>query len=342
MSVRWFDGFDFVATAHLPNDYRAVAGGVTIGTGRDSTSGAEGATNADSMIRDCAPTNAVRGAVGMAIYVSAFPGAARKIFTLLDAADSPVFTLVLRTDGYLEIVRGGSVANTPYLTSSTLIGVADWTYVEIGFQLASSDGTLVLRVDGILHVQSGALAYDPPLTWAAVELFPDEGLDDLYIVDGSGAANWLLTPQRVWSVAPGSVGDVADWTSSSGVGPVDDIDESPHNSDTDYIWAAGDEEISTFIMALTGTMALGPIHAVSLNFVARDASLSPGDVGPMSVRPVARSEGVTHTVPAISEALVLTDTYAFSRYTWTVDPATLVPWTHTTLGATQFGVERHE
>lgn len=339
MSVLWFDGFNFVNTAHLPNDYRAVAGGVTIGTGRDSTAGAEGAANTDSMIRDCAPTSATRGAVGLAVYISAFPGATRKIFTLLDAADAAIFTLILRTDGYLEIVRG--TAGAPYLTSATLMATAAWSYIEVGYRLAASSGTLVIRVNGILHIQSGTVTFDPPLTWAAVELFPDEGLDDLYIVDGAGSANWLLTPQRVWTVAPGSVGDHADWTSSSGVGQVEDIDENPANGDTDYIWADTDEAISTFIMAIVDTPP-GPIYAVSLNFVARDAALSPGDIGPTSVRPVARSGGVTHSVPAISEGLVLTDTYAFGRYTWTVDPATLSPWTAATLSATEFGVERHE
>lgn len=343
MSLLWFDGFNGVPTAQLAVDYRDVAVGVTIGAGRDTTDGAVGAANSDSMIRDCAPTSAARGAIGLAMYVSAFPGAHRKVFTLLDATDTPIFTLMLRTDGHLDIVQGGSVVNPSYIASGLTVSTGDWIYVEVGFRLAATGGMLVIRVNGILHVQSAVIAFAPPLTWAAVQYHPDEGLDDLYVVDGAGSVNWLLTPQRVWTVAPATVGDLADWTSSSGVGQVEDIDESPHNSDTDYIWASADEAISTFIMAILPAVAPGPVYGVAMTFVSRDASLAPGDVGPVRVRPVMRTGGVTQSVPAASEGLVLTDTYAQGRYTWILNPATVAPWTHADLiGDLQFGVERHD
>lgn len=342
MSVRWFDGFNNITTPQLANDYRDVSGGITVSTGRDSTTGLVGAASTDFLIRDCTPTNAIRGAVGMAIYVSTLPALDRMIFSLLDSADQAVFTLVLRTDGTLDLVSGGTPSNPSYLAGSIALPTTSWSYIEVGFELSSTDGTLVLRVDGELHVQSGIVAFVPPLTWFSVMLFPNAGLDDLYIVDGAGSPNWLLTPQRVWTVVPGSVGDNADWTSSTGMGTVDDVDETTPDNDSSYIWAEDDLAITTFIMSITPEIAPSQIHAVSLNFVARDDSLNPTELGPVGIRPVARSAGVTHPIPTASEGMLLTDTYALGRYTWTLNPATASPWTQATLGAMQFGVERHD
>jgi hypothetical protein len=334
--IVWYDGFDRIVTAQLSEDYRDTTVGCTIGTGRDSTDGVVGAANSDYMIRDCAPTNAVKGAIGFAMYVSAFPGAKRKIFTLLDATDDAILTLVLRTDGTLDLVFGSDVNNASFITSDDVLDTVAWSYVEVGWELSTSDAFMVIRVNGQLFKSGGGLN-SLITTWAAVELHPDEGLDDLYIVDGAGSPRWTLGPQRVWTVPPGAVGDLADWTSSSGVGQVEDIDDVVSDDDATYIWAENDVDVSTFLMAFDMDMMPGAVYAVSVHAVAREDG-----AGSAAVRPVARTAGVTFTVPSIDEGFALSSVYQYFRYTWLIDPGELLPWTNETVNAMQFGVERNE
>jgi len=96
-------------------------------------------------------------------------------------------------------------------------------------------------------------------------------LDGGIAVSGSGV--WPPICPDFWSAAPTGVGATSQWTSSAGGDKWLDVDETPHTSDTDYIYSTstGQTQLFTFPASGIGTVN---IRAVGIGHYLRAVSAS--------------------------------------------------------------------
>jgi hypothetical protein len=335
MILHW-DGFDRILFADLPYTFSDPA--ITISAaGRDSTSGLTSSNDTAYFYKAYSPTDATKGYVGLALYVPSLPGSPRKLIQIVDSnALTVIFTFVLKTDGTLEAFLGTEAGSSLGVTISPVVIAADWSYIEVGWFIDPALGFIYIRNENVT-VMSATDQNTASLggAWDIVRVYPGTScvVDDFYVMDGSGAPSYFIGAQQVLTVPPVTNGARLDWTSSSGVGQVEDCDDVTHDGDATYIWADsnGDKYTATFTVVSTAFV----VNGVALNAVARE------DVGvDVRLKHMVRISGVDDPAPTALESVLLTASYVRHAYVWRTNPNLGIAWSIDSINAAEFGVQR--
>lgn len=332
MTALFWDGFNHDVDASLAFRYRDISAGVSItASGRDSTNGLTGSSDADSLILDVDPATTNEGVQNLALFCSSLPSSAHGLMQVLAAGDVPILSLVLETDGTLTI-RNGDVSGSVLGTTASLITTSTWHDLEWRWHLAFGlNGTSVLKVNNAVRLNLFDLS-NSAVAWVAVKWFPGNLIfDDLAVFDGQ----IMLGPQRVLTSYAGSDGARVDWTASAGPERFQDIDETPHDGDTTYIWADANQQRSTFIFASFDELLLESVTAVALHAIARES----GPLG-TKIRHLTRIDAIDDPIPGVADAQELTADYAEYTYRWNTNPRTGIAWLIGEVNAAEWGIER--
>jgi hypothetical protein len=269
--------------------------------------------------------------VGFGFYFAAIANV--RIMSLSDGATEGI-NLRMETTGELAIYRG-----TTFLARTTGLGLtnATWYWIELKVYCHDTSGTYEVRVGGVnklsasgVDTKAGSNAYHNIATIPA----PNGTVryDDIYILDGSGAANNdFLGNMKVVGVFPnGDVGGYTDFTPSSGTDHYALVDENPTNDNTDYVESSttGHKDLWDY-GAVSGLGAA--IAGLQVNTEVRET-----DASSFSLITLIKS-GATESADS-AQAIGSTNYKTLRRISET-DPATGAAWTVSGVSAAQFGVK---
>ena len=155
-------------------------------------------------------------------------------------------------------------------------------------------------------------------------------VDDLYVLDGTGAVNNdLLGVRKVVTIFPNAAGDVNDWTGSSGADHYTLVDENPVDDDTTYIESStsSQEELWNY----TDPASIASVSGIQ---ISTDCRLT--DVSPITLETQVKS-GSTDS----SDAGQVPSGTSYSTVSRIVElnPDTSSAWDATSLNSAQFGVK---
>lgn len=240
-------------------------------------------------------------------------------------------------DGRLKLYRWQYGYDELISTSVMTAAARGWHYVELQVVQGTSNGTLNVRLNGVLAItlsaQNTTLGGGPLLT-AFVGAVPGEDclvttdVDDLYIADTSGTINnTFLGDVRVDALKPQASGALNEWTvegAASAWEAVSDGDEAT------AIRAATAGLRQTFGVEALPAMTTPAIHGVQVTLLARKT-----DAGNGRVRGLVASGAQM----AVSSDINLQEQLAWHTALFERNPNGNVPWTEGAFNAAEFGVE---
>lgn len=258
-------------------------------------------------------------------------GSGEPLFGFLDSGAAKQFDISLDSQGDLVFKRGGSTviatSDGTHRLRSTI-----WSYVEIEVTIDDSSGTVKMWIDGIQVCNVSGADTETGGTGIVREftICPTNGLDsavdldDLYITDGT-----RLGECQVVDLAPTSDGSPNTWVASTGTDEFAMVDESPANSDTDYIQTSTAGDKSFFGLSDLAAQ-FDTVHAVGVMAWMRKT-----DGTARSARGKIRS----NTDEGDAATLTLTTSYLTSYGLFNTDPQGGGAWTPTRVNALESGVE---
>ena len=337
MALRFLDSFDHYTT--LSQKWTAVTSVPTIAAGAART-GAQGmeAVRAAGAGRYVTLTLDAQGTwiVGVAFRTNLLPTVNGTLLIRTLDAGTVQGGVRLNTDGTLSLVVGAAVVATSVLAMST--GV--YYYVELKHIILNAAGTLEVRVDGAVwatfagDTQSTANATANQIAVGQVGADCGQGtwhFDDLYILDGTGAApnNDYQGNTQIEAVVPTGAGFYAEWTTLFGA-PThwQAEDEVPPDEDTSYVESATLNQRDTFAMGNI-TPVSATINGVQVLMRAR-TTLAGAD----NIARLYRAGGVDYQGADIA----LQTSYNYLREIIELDPnAGPAAWTVAAINAMEMG-----
>jgi hypothetical protein len=253
----------------------------------------------------------------------------------------------LNTDGTLSAMRptSGSASVTIGPPTSASLVQAVYTYIEIAMTIDATVGAVAIRFNGVTVMnQTGVntVGFGTALNaWNAIRIGPmgftgalpnvEIRYDDLYVLDGSGAAPWntFLGDCRVEAMSPSGPGANTGWTPSAGAN-WQCVDDAAPNGDADYTAAATAGLTDTFAtqdLLAAGTTVYGVQHCLS----AKKA-----DAGAASLAPVIRHGGTDYPGAVLNP----NTGYNVLMQIAQVNPGTSAQWTMADFNAAEFGYRR--
>jgi hypothetical protein len=348
MALLFIDSFDHYATADLAAKW-TVGAGAGLGTntvlaaagGRRSSGGLQSSAASGLSVQ---PLVSKTLAPGDATLIAGFaykPGVV--------AADYPLFTVGDNTayhcgvygtaTGALNVRRGPNYTGTVLGTTSAALPTGSFTYIEIKITISDTVGVVIIRFNGttVLSLSSVDTKDAPLLGWTQVgwHTLHNGGtaqyLDDVYVLDGTGAApgNAFLGDVRVDARVPTGAGATTAWTPSAGANYTC-VDDAAPNGDTDYV--------STTTVGATDTYALQDVAVpgATIYGVQHCLNLKKLDAGACSVAPVIRVSGTDYP----GADLAPTTSYAYGLQIAAVNPGTGAAWTESGFNAAEFGMKK--
>lgn len=330
MALRHCDSFDYYATADLLLRYTTLISSPSINTtnGRNSTGSLRGSggTRGVTKTLDAQAT----WYIGFAVRFTELPGGVFRLITLYDGTTLHL-DVRLNPSGVLTTTRNGTL-----LATGTIVLAANTYYfLEFRGTIADSGGRSVVKVNGVTDIDfTGDTRNAGNATANIIELqFGSSSatydLDDLYICDANGGVNdTFLGDVRVAALLPNGNGNSSQHTGSDG-NSTDNyllVDETPFNSDTDYVESSTAGHIDTYAMANLPSTATS-IKAIQQVIVARKT-----DAGARSARIVLRHSSTNYE----SADIALTDTYAIWTQIRDQDPSA-ASWTESNVNALEHG-----
>ena len=259
-------------------------------------------------------------------YMASLPGSTQNLFQIYTAAGAGGSLLVAIEMNSSGVLRGG------YASSYTPLGVTassgTWYTVEMGWV---SGGSSVIKVFGpsgstttSVNAGAGTAAYfttgHSPTNNATYDMYVDDLCIDTASAPAAGACHILK---------PNASGSLAQWTNGSGT-TFAEVDEVPHNSDTDYLMETGTTGTHDFNMESSATGGVGTtVYAVKLQGIVRNVAAGAGSIALWSR---SAATNVTETAWATGST-----SYLSLQQVKTADNAAAA-WTTTTLDALQVGV----
>jgi hypothetical protein len=186
-----------------------------------------------------------------------------------------------------------------------------------------------IAVTGVNTSNTGAAS------WSGVSLGTspyNSDYDDLYVLDGSGAAplNDFLGDCRVDARYPTAEGASSAWTPLSGTDNALMVDETAPDDDTTY------NSTSTVGATDTHVVQDAPVPGAVLYGVQLCLSHKKSDAGTCSIAPVVRHSGVDQVGTAFNPGT----TYVYSVTPYGLNPGTGAAWTEAGFNAAEFGYKR--
>lgn len=225
-------------------------------------------------------------------------------------------------------------------TNSLQAGV--FAYVEIKVTVQDPTGTVDVRINGLSGLSlTGQNTRGTGFTsgWTNVRVgyhtynTPDNQtlhIDDLVIMDGSGARNNdFLGDVTISAIYPDGAGTTTEWTPSAGVN-FENVDEALVNDDTDYN--------STNVLNAKDTYSMEDV-ATGANIKAIQIVTSQRKVaeGPGKIKHVVRSNSTDYDQ---TEQGIGGTTYSYLRSIVETDPATGVAWDEAGFNAVEIGLKK--
>ncbi|MEW6440722.1 MAG: hypothetical protein AB1640_07255 [bacterium] len=341
MALRHIDSFDAYATADLPERYPVRGGSPTINAGSGRRGTASFRTSSNSAYLSVALDAQATWIMGFAFYYSSLPNTARVLARLLDGA-SVQADLRLNSDGTLQVTRAGTAVTDG--KSTNVLGTGVYAYIEWKITIANSiaENSCKVRVNGAdwitvatgQDLQATANAY-ANIVQFGICVYEAQGfvvdIDDLYICDGTGAANNdFLGDQRVDALLPDEDGDLSQFTPSAGSDQYAVVDDNPPNEDTDYLSSNTVGHISLLKFSSLTALSSPSIAGVQALVNAKKA-----DAGDRGIGATVKSGATTSSG---SDQALGTDYEYYTRILET-DPDTAVAWTESGVNAIQAGPE---
>lgn len=341
--LRWVEGFESFASA-AGNAPTGLSGKYAVANGNLSTLVTGRTQGLALRLQDTggSPTITTPSFGNTQDYIIGFgfkPGdtlVAGRILEILDASTVQC-AIYINASGQVEFRRG----TTLIATSADVVFAADtWCYLELKVTIGNAgvgsydvhvNGTSVLA-DADEDTQASSNAYAQTVKfWGNAGGGASRGLsfDDLYIADSAaGNVTDFLGSHRAITLYPNGEGDLIEWTPSTGSDNSALVDETPHNSDTDYVESSttGQQDLYTFENA-----TLVQIAGVQVNAVCRQT-----DATPFSIKLVAKSGSTTDEGSGIA---IGSTSYITRSRVLEEDPDTSSPWDDAGIDAAQFGIE---
>jgi hypothetical protein len=328
MALRYLDSFDTYTTLLQ----RFTAGGGTIAAAAARTGIAGLRDPGAASVAEASLTIDAQGTwiIGVAFRTSGFPGADTFI---LGNKDAGAFQggLALRADGTLRLYRGGG---TLLATSALSMLANTYYYVEFKHIIANAGGTMEVRVNGAVwatfagDTQETANATANQIYLAGTASTDD--FDDLYVLDGTGAApnNDYWGTTQIEAIVPSGAGNYTEFTTLVGAATHwQAVNEIPPNEDTSYVEAGVINQRDTFAFGnLTPTSAT--INGIQVSMRAR-ATLA----GALNIARMYRS-GVTDNQGA---DVALTTSYVSILEIMATDPIAVAAWAVGAINGAEFG-----
>jgi hypothetical protein len=336
MALRFIDGFDhYTIPAQIPLKYSSYNDsgssiGITTMTGRRSGSTALlFRTSSDFIGMTFDPQST--WIVGFALYMLSTETTELLRFTDIDGTVQAAVSI--GNDGTIRVYRGTVSSGTLLATSTSSLPILGWNFVEVKLTIADSGGNFEVRVNESTWINfTGDTKQSSTQTTAVrVQLWgrgSDNGIDDLYICDGTGSANnTFLGDVRVDTVRPTGVGNYSEFSKQGSASNWDNLDDTALDSDSTYNYSntVGHRDALDCgnLPSITGS-----IFGVQLNMAARK-----DDAGGRTIRSLTR---VSSTDYEGSSQNVGTD-YRVYRQLLEQNPNTTAAWTESEINTAEFG-----
>lgn len=346
MALLFTESFDCAAAANLIKRYSLTSNFVFDGlvTGRTGQALKMIDTNRSGETR-ALPVSGSTCITGIAVkFFSLTGGQASGLLEIKEGVIQHI-TLWLNSTGFLE-VRRGAYNGTLLDTSSVIVPINEWRYLELKVAIDDSAGTYEVRMDGVTFGGLIGTSQDTRNggagTWDRVRLgccysSLAQYIDDWYICDGSGSVNNdFLGPVQIIAKLPqtdaiGGAGGNTQFALSTGSDQGALVDEADPNDDTDYVSDATVGHRVTFnypAVGLTGTV-LG---------VVTNPYLRKTDAGTRTCASVARIGGVNYDHP---NAISPETAYDYRPQIWELSPVSpgTNPWTVSEINGAEFGLK---
>jgi hypothetical protein len=281
--------------------------------------------------------------VGAALRVASFDNTGEEpvLLGVRDTTAQVAHLVRIGEDGRLKLYRrtGSGMSGWDQLisTSVTTAAVRGWHYVELQVVQGTSNGTLNVRLNGVLAITLSAQNTTQgggPLLTAFAGSVPGQpcpvtvDVDDLYLADTSGTINnTFLGDVRVDALQAQANGAQNQWTvegAASAWEAVSDGDEAT------AIRAATAGLRQTFDVEALPVMTTPAIHGVQVTLLARKT-----DAGTGRVRALVTSGAQM----AVSSDINLQEQLAWHTALFERNPNGNVPWTEGAFNAAEFGLE---
>lgn len=359
MALLFMDSFDHYATADIGEKWTEIQflfasfASVTInaGTGRHSSASYRLSTGNSTqqqiaLRKNCTAADAT-SILGFAFTFQAsdiIGTSGWQIASIRDGSTSQV-SLRLNSDLRLSVVRG-TVAGTVLGTTSGSISAGSYTYIEWKVKVDASVGTVDLRVNGasVLSLTSQNTRNTANTSWNSFALGNYDSVgsssttvngrsidyDDVYILDGSGAAPWntFLGDVRVDARKPTGAGTTTGWTPLSSTN-WSNVDDAAPDDDTTYNSTSTLNAIDTFVVEDA------PVAGATIYGIQHCLSMKKSDAGTCTVAPVIRHSGTNNSGTSISPGT----SYAYGLQIAT-EIAPGVAITESNFNAAEFGYVR--
>lgn len=358
MALLFIDSFDHYGTADILQKWNATTlfgTSATIGitaTGRRPLSsafrwqlGIDVHSLRGSILKSLAPADATC-TIGCAINC---PSASANVggITLLMIRDgnSPQVSLRVNSTGTLSVMRGQGDGTVLGTTTATL-NVGSYVYIELKVKVDSSVGTVDLRLDGasVLSLTGQNTRNTSANQWTSIALGAYESInyvsqgnnkpvdfDDLYVLDGTGAApfNTFLGDCRVDARMPTGAGASTQWTPTPGLANWQCVDDPSVNYDADTVVAPTASLTDTFVVqdVVAGATVLAIQHCLNLK---------KADAGIATVVPIVRHSSTNYA----GSGIYPTGGYTYGLQIQTTNPGTGAAWTEADFNACEFGYRR--
>lgn len=277
--------------------------------------------------------------VGAALRVAPFDNTGEEpvLLGVRDTTAQVAHFVTIGNDGRLRLYSRVSGWDQLISTSVATAAARGWHYVELQVVQGTSNGTLNVRLNGVLAITLSAQDTTQgggPLLTAFVGAVPGQpcpatvDMDDLYLADTSGTINnTFLGDVRVDALKPQAPGALNQWTvegAASAWEAVSDGDEAT------AIRAATAGLRQTFDVEALPVMSSPAIHGVQVTLLARKT-----DAGTGRVRGIVASGAQT----AVSSDINLQEQLAWNTALFERNPNGNVQWTEGAFNAAEFGVE---
>jgi hypothetical protein len=197
MALRFIDGFDHYAIpSQIPLKYTSYNDsgssiGITTMTGRRAGSTALFfRTSSDFIGMTFDPQST--WIIGFALYMVSTETTELLRFT--DETGTIQGALSIGNDGTIRVYRNSVTSGTLLATSTNALPILTWNYIEVKLTIADSGGNWEVRVNESTWLNfTGDTKQSTTLSTATrIQIWgrgSDNGIDDLYICDGTGSAN---------------------------------------------------------------------------------------------------------------------------------------------------------
>jgi hypothetical protein len=286
--------------------------------------------------RDVATDNVV---VGIARKVDSWSQV--QFIVLKDSSSGIQLSLREESNGTATLWRGDSESGGTLLATSSAITAGFWVYYELKIFLHDTLGTYEFRVNessmfSASNVDTKATSVSD-IKYVQIKGIATNGgtpsnnrIDDFYIANFSNPTtpSKFCGNTKIEALLPSGAGDVTGWSAFSDTN-YKNVDESAHNSDTDYNYSSTVNASDFYAM---GNMSdpSGSIRALQLTYVARK-----DDALPRVTAPLINTGGSVYAGGNDS----LTTSYAHYYETWNFNPNTSDYFTVSDINAIQAGIQ---